>query len=144
MHRAVRFQDSFHETLEADSLASAIQCTEKEDRARQEFAKDADINLLLKRFGLNLPVRHPEYGVVDFDLDLQGAYRAVAEARAGYDQLPAHLRERYPSWEAIVRAIEAGEEVSLTPPVEPAGSPPAEAADGGAGAAPPVPSGGAS
>ena len=128
MHRAVRFQHNYHETLEDESRASAVQCTEKEDRTRQEFAKDADINLLLKRFGVNLPVRQPEYGVVDFDLDLQGAYRAVAEARAGYGQLPAHLRERYPSWEAIVRAIEAGEEISRTPPVEPAGSPPAEAA----------------
>lgn len=120
MHPAIRFQDSFLETLEADSLASSLVCTEAEDRARQEFAKDSDINLLLKRFGLNLPVRHPEYGEVDFDLDLQGAYRAVAEAREGFARLPAHLRERYPSWEALMAAVANGEDVSLEPPKEPA------------------------
>lgn len=127
MHPAIRFQDSFLDSLEADSLASSVVCTEKEDRARQEFAKDADVNLLLKRFGLNIPVRHPEYGEVDFDLDVQGAYRAVAEAREGFARLPAHLRERFPSWEALMAAVANGEAVSLEPPKEPA-SPVTEAA----------------
>jgi hypothetical protein len=124
MHPAVRFQDSYLESLQADSSAASIACTPEEDRARQEFAKDADINILLKRFGVNLPVRHPEYGVVDFDLDLQGAYRAVQEAREGFARLPAHLRERYPSWELLMAAVANGEAVSLTPPEEPAVVPP--------------------
>lgn len=124
MHPATRFQDSYLESLEADSLASSLVCTAEEDMARQEFAKDADINVLLKRFGMNVLVRNPEYGEVDFDLDLQGAYRAVAEAREGFARLPAHLRERFPDWETLMAAVANGEAISLTPPKSPAASSP--------------------
>lgn len=136
MHPAIRFQHDYLDGLEELSASSGVRCTADEDRARQEYAKDADINILLKRFGVNLPVRNPEYGEVDFDLDLQGAYRAVADAREGFSKLPAHLREKYGSWEALFSAIGNGEVITLTPSEDSAAVPPNPAAASASDSAP--------
>lgn len=104
------------------SRATRLICRKSTNRARQEDAADADINTILRKHTHGLPLRPLEYGQVDFDLDLTGAYAAVAEARRGFRLLPPHLRAKYPSWESLMAAVANGEVVSLDP-----ANPPAEA-----------------
>lgn len=81
---------------------------ENKDMARQEFAKDADINYMLSRFGVT-PVRGaPTYGEWDDSLDLQQAIASVAEARMAYNDLPEKLREKFNSMEDILKAYNNG------------------------------------
>jgi len=58
-----------------------IICTEEEDRTRQEFKDEADVNKLLSRYGVNVPQVRPVYGEVDTDMDLQRAYMVAQEVR---------------------------------------------------------------
>lgn len=88
----------------------------KEDRTRQEFKADADVNLLLKKYGHNIPVRPLEFGEVDYTTDLLTAKLAADRFNAAYNDLPDHIRARYGSMNAVVSAIESGELVSLEPP----------------------------
>lgn len=81
-----------------------------EDVTRQEFRDEADINVLLKRYGVGSgpPLRDPIYGEVDYDLDLMGAYTAVRQAREAFQRLPQDVREAYPSWDQLLAGIGAG------------------------------------
>lgn len=83
---------------------------EVEDVARQEFRDEADINVLLKRYGVGNgpPLRDPIYGEVDYDMDLQGAYTAVRTAREAFQRLPEAVRQVYPTWEQVLAGIGAG------------------------------------
>lgn len=109
-----------------DSISSATGTSfdPKEDLTRQEFKEDADINTILKRAGGDAFARPATYGVADFDLDLQSAYISMAEIRAGYDRLPAHLREQFPSLSDLLGAVANGEAIEINPPADSADSPP--------------------
>lgn len=96
----------------------------KEDLTRQEFKDDADINTILRRAGGDAFSRPASYGVNDFDLDLQSAYISMAELRAGYDRLPVHLREQFPTLSDLLGAVANGEEIPFIPPEESADPPP--------------------
>lgn len=61
------------------SESCVIKCSEEEDKTRQEFKDEADVNKLLSRYGVNVPQLRPVYGEVDTDIDLQGAYLAAQE-----------------------------------------------------------------
>lgn len=67
--------------------------------ARQEFKEDADINTIVKRFGLTgeLPsvVRVPTYGDFSEVGDFRSAVHMVMEAEAAFMALPAQLRARF-------------------------------------------------
>lgn len=93
------------------SLASGIACDEAEDVTRQEFADEADVNVILRRFGVgNLPPMQPlTFGEVDYDLDLQGAYAAVRDATLAHQNLPEAIRANYPTWEDVYAGMERGE-----------------------------------
>lgn len=105
MHPAIRTQaDGFGDIL---SLETATK-TPGPDRARQEFKKDADINVLMSRFGVGLPQRQPVYGDVDFDLDLHEAFTAVRLAEDAYRRMPDKLKEHFPTWQTLLTAVENG------------------------------------
>jgi len=65
----------------------------------QSQKDDADINVIVKRFGLTgqLPenVRIPSYGDYDTVNDFQTAMNAVRAAEEGFMELPADLRKRF-------------------------------------------------
>lgn len=91
---------------------SATVCPAEEDRTRQEFASDCDVNVILRRYAAGgFEPRPVVYGVQDTDLDLDGVYAAAREAEAAWQRLPASLRRRYPGWPEVLAAVERGEAV---------------------------------
>lgn len=103
---------------------TAISCPPEEDKARQEFKDEADVNVILRRFGAGgFEPRPVVYGIQDTELDLQSVYLAAEEAQAGWLKLPEHLRRRYPGWPELLAAVDRGEASLVDPdgvPVEPA------------------------
>lgn len=84
--------------------------TGTETLTRQEFKDEADLNILLSRFGANAMSRQPEWGgETDFTLDLQGALAAIAQAKEADLQVPPELREKYPTWRDVLNGAETGE-----------------------------------
>jgi len=68
-------------------------------RAIQSQKDEADINTIVRNFGVTgrvqAPVRLPQYG--DFDLinDYQTALHAVREAQAEFEKVPAKIRAEF-------------------------------------------------
>lgn len=67
--------------------------------AKQSFAEECDINVMLKRFGITgqMPqgLRLPEYGDYEQVVDFQTAMNIVVEARETFMEMPAHVRARF-------------------------------------------------
>lgn len=82
--------------------------TENKDMARQEFAKDADINHMLNKFGITPARGEPTYGEWDDSLDLQQALTSVAEAKTAYRELPTELKDKFQSMEELLTAYSNG------------------------------------
>lgn len=77
---------------------------------RQEFKNEADTNWLLKRFGVTVPQRQGAWGrEVDYNIDLQQALASITDAKAAYRNLPENLKERYPTWQTLINAVENGQ-----------------------------------
>lgn len=97
------FQYRHQYDLEADARAreeTDITPT-GESLTLQGPAEDADLNNVLKRFGIHdnaiLPVTHDPryYGNVDDTMDLRTAIEAVHEAERTFALLPAKIRRRF-------------------------------------------------
>lgn len=108
MHRAIRTQvDS---EFEAYSLRTGIDFSDAKDLARQEFKAETDVNQLLGRFGVGaLGQRQQIFTETDFGLDLQTALEAVEMSRQAHRQLPRELREKYPTWQALLNGLYTGQ-----------------------------------
>lgn len=81
---------------------------ENKDMARQEYAKDADINYMLSRFGITPERGAPTFGEWDDTIDLQQALASVAEARAAFSEIPEELRKKFSSMEELLTAYGNG------------------------------------
>lgn len=83
---------------ESLGLLSAIDCSDSEDMTLQSFAEDADINVLLRRFGVTgeLPIsrRVPFTGDFSSVQDYQSALNLTLEAERSFLTLPSELRKR--------------------------------------------------
>lgn len=70
-----------------------------EDRAKQEFKEETDINTILRRFNITgqLPqnVRAPVYGDFMEVHDFQTAANAIAAANEAFEEMPAEVRRRF-------------------------------------------------
>lgn len=107
-----------------DTYSALTSITEMgQDMARQEFKNEADVNVILSRFGAFAPQRFVEYGrAVDYGLDLQTALEAVAAARRAHGQLDQELRDKFPTWQSLLNALDSGEfklEANKPPAAEP-------------------------
>jgi len=77
---------------------------------RQEFKDEADLNILLARFGVHQQVRaDAKFTEVDYNLDLQTALAAVEAARRADYKVPEELRAKYPNWLTVLKGAETGE-----------------------------------
>lgn len=95
-------------------------------KTQQHQKEEADINTIVKRFGLTgqLPqnVRMPQYGDFTGVTDYHSALNAVKQADEAFMSFPAHIRERFRnSPEAFVEFIlddknrKEAEELGLVP-----------------------------
>lgn len=91
---------------EAEDLAAELQSMP--DMTRQEFKDETNVNWLLQRYGVNIPQKPIQYGQVNFDLDLQQATSAVQEVKRVYARMPDEVKKKYPTWQALLLAIENG------------------------------------
>lgn len=82
-----------------------------EDRTRQEFKDECDVNFVLRQYGVREPRGGPlRYGVeVDDAVDMQAMYANVASIADAYRASPALFRKAYPTLESLIAALAAGE-----------------------------------
>lgn len=109
MHPAVRQQSDYLNEEYSRKAALDTSGPEWKDVTRQEFKAEADINVMLSRFGVMPGTKVPQYGEADFTMDLQNAFDAVDSAKGAWRKMPAHLREKYPDWRALLQAVITGE-----------------------------------
>ncbi len=83
---------------DAVSFETGLACDDP-SMAQQHMAEDADINVIVKRFGLTgqMPqgVRMPTYGDFTGVADYRSALEAIQAADADFMELPADLRARF-------------------------------------------------
>lgn len=111
------------QTLDASEGADQPNGTDNKDMARQEYKNEADINYMLSRFGITQPRGTPTYGEWDDTIDLQSAISSVIEAKQGYERLPKELRDKFPSMEDFLTAVDNGSLVITDTPPPPAEPP---------------------
>lgn len=92
-------------------------------KTRQEEKNAADINFMMERFGMFAPQKELQFGNVDYDVDLQMALAAIADAKVAWRAMPDDVKKNYPTWQRLLTALESGE-IRLKPeeerPEEPA------------------------
>lgn len=117
------------------AIATTIDCTAAEDMTRQEFKDEADVNVVLRKFGIGAltTMRHPMFGNYDENIQFQDMMASIEPARRAYDDLPLELRQRYPTLATFLTAleerritidIEPEEKTPPEPPVTEAKTPP--------------------
>lgn len=103
MHRAIRTQ--VDDKGDEYSLLTAIDFTGSKLITRQEGKEDADVNNLLRRYGIGIPLREGlRYGEMDYTIDLQQAHQSISNAESFWLKLPPELKTKYPTWEHLLRA----------------------------------------
>lgn len=91
-------RSAFNYDADSASLESGLTC-EDESLTRQSEAGDADINTIVRRFGVTgqLPVVPMPPAIDEFAdvFDFQSALEVMARARASFALLPAEVRSRF-------------------------------------------------
>lgn len=98
MKREVELRTPYNYDVDAVSEATGLLFLD-ESLADQSQAEDADINTIVKRFGLTgqLPtdVRVPTYGDFESVHDYHSAQNLLLEAQDAFMEMPAHVRARF-------------------------------------------------
>ena len=92
-------RSAFDYDSDAASEAAGLRCPEEEGMTQQHFAKECDINEIVRRFGLTgelpenlkMPVSGDFTGVSDF----QTAMNIVRQAEEEFLRVPAEVRARF-------------------------------------------------
>lgn len=91
------------------SALFCVDCSDMPSKCREEFAEDADVNVILRRFGAVPPqLRQPVFGEQDFSLDLRDHLDAVRAAAESWQAVPLSVRRRYANWSELNEAVEQG------------------------------------
>lgn len=81
------------------SNESGLDCSGDKGRTQQSFAQDADINVIVERYGLTgkMPENVPQVMQGDFEhvIDFQSAMDLIVAARESFDAMPAKVRSRF-------------------------------------------------
>lgn len=91
-------RSAYNYDRDAASDEAGLKC-EDVSRTKQSFADEADINTIVRNFGLtgSLPDNYnpPQYGDFEGIADYQSALNAVIAADDAFMQMPPNLRERF-------------------------------------------------
>jgi len=79
---------------------------ELEDKTRQEFSKECDVNHILAQHGYVM--RPVVYGTHDFDSDLTGQMQSRSIFQAWFESAPVEVREAYPDLGSFLAGIGSG------------------------------------
>lgn len=108
MHRAIRTQ--IDQLGDDYSRAGALDCTSSKDMARQEFKDDADINIMLSRFGVNQQQRTTTpFGEADYTIDLQQAMHSINQTQRAYQRMDPEIKRIYPTYEQFIKGVATGD-----------------------------------
>lgn len=92
-------RNGYNYDRDAVSLECGVGPGEEPARTQQSFAEDADINTIVRRFGLTgqLPngVAVPQSGDFSGVTDFQSALNLVLDAQAAFLEVPGELRARF-------------------------------------------------
>lgn len=92
------FRTGTNYDVDAVSAESALMCLD-ESLAVQSEAEEADINTIVKRFGLGVPLPQgvvmPQYGDFTGVTDYQSALNLINQANDNFMQFPADVRARF-------------------------------------------------
>lgn len=98
MKNAYFVRDPSNYDVDAESFDSGLAC-EDESRTIQSQAEDADINVIVRRFGITGVVPQnlapPTYADFEGIFDFQTAQNALIKARDAFMQLPGDVRKRF-------------------------------------------------
>lgn len=90
---------AYNYDMMAVSNDTGLFCNPEEGMTQQQFAEEADINTIVRRFGLTgeLPenVRVPQYGDFTGIADYKDAMNAVRAADEAFMELPAEVRYKF-------------------------------------------------
>lgn len=96
---AIFVRSAYNYDVKAASDEAAIVCDPSEDRTQQQFKDDADINTIVKRFGLTgkVPVGFAMPRIGDFTnvTDFHSAMNLIVEAEEAFLEVPADIRARF-------------------------------------------------
>lgn len=96
--KAVRARAGLIYDSDAVSLENGLECLD-DSLTQQHQAEEADINTIVRRFGISgvLPqsIRLPQYGDFDAIIDYQTALDAVIAADKAFMEVPADIRARF-------------------------------------------------
>ncbi|AXH74899.1 MAG: internal scaffolding protein [Microviridae sp.] len=94
----VFFRSGFNYDRDKASLESGLDCQDP-SRTQQQFAEDADINTIVRRFGITgkMPenATFPTYGDFTGISDYRTALDAINQADAEFLAIPAEVRARF-------------------------------------------------
>jgi len=97
--RKVFIRSPYNYDADEVSRETALNCSEESDRTQQQFREEADINTIVRRFGVTqmLPTTFKPPMTGDFTevTDFHTAMNAVRSAEESFMQLPAHMRVRF-------------------------------------------------
>lgn len=98
-HKAIKFRAAFGYDVEEASHEASIDFKGEHSLTIQSMAEDADINVLMERYGITgtMPInpRVPMYGDFTEVTDYRSALHAVMEASDAFMELPAKIRARF-------------------------------------------------
>jgi len=97
MKRAFKEQFSYDPDTNSDNN-SHVFTKDDEDRTVQSYKEDADINVMIRRFGIAALAKPQEAGYYDFTnapRDYMEALNAINEADRRFAQVPAEIRARH-------------------------------------------------
>lgn len=109
MHKATRTQ--IDEMGDYYSALASLDCSVEgnKDMARQEFKDEADINTILRNFGVNNQQRTMvQFGDADYTIDLQQAMHAINDTQNAYQKMHPEIHKIYPTYEKFIRGMQTG------------------------------------
>lgn len=108
--KTTRRQSDVWKGSDTYTRSGGLDCTASRDTVRPEFGYEADINNIMKHFGVGrFTTAQPNFTSTDWGVDLQQAMHTIVHAHEAHAKLPKELRDKYPTYADLVKAAETGE-----------------------------------